>query len=174
MLRSFPFRFLLKYWDKFWITGFVIYFVLFIFSQTVVQSFTKVRQGGEGEEIQCIVCSDEPPSVKFEPCGHTIACKGKERFCDSWTDYLCNFLLFHGWRDELIISALFLGKTLYMNQAFSQNLKSGRPGGMSPHKFVKALVHFSSFSLRIGRPQDTRTPFWLKACSHSASLHLGV
>ena len=40
-------------------------------------------------------------------------------------------------------------------QAFSQNLKSGHPGGMSPHKFVKALVHFASFSPRIGRPQDT-------------------
>ena len=26
---------------------------------------------------------------------------------------------------------------------------------MSPHKFVKALVHFSSFSPRIGHPQDT-------------------
>ena len=35
------------------------------------------------------------------------------------------------------------------NQAFSQNLKSGRPGGMSPYKFVKALVYFVSFSLRI-------------------------
>ena len=32
-----------------------------------------------------------------------------------------------------------------------------------PHKFVKALVHLASFSLRIGHPQDTQTPFWLKA-----------
>ena len=40
-------------------------------------------------------------------------------------------------------------------QAFSQNLKSGRPGGMPSHEFVKALVHFSSFSPRIGHPQDT-------------------
>ena len=50
------------------------------------------------------------------------------------------------------------------SQAFSQNLKSGRPGGMSPCKFVKALVHFSSFSPSIGRPQDAWTPIWLKAC----------
>ena len=52
---------------------------------------------------------------------------------------------------------------IWENQAFSQNLKSGRPGGMSLHKFVKALVHFASFSPRIGHPQDTWMPFWLKA-----------
>ena len=48
-------------------------------------------------------------------------------------------------------------------QAFSQNLKSGCPGDMFPHKFVKALVNFSAFSPRIGCPPDTWTPFWLKA-----------
>ena len=57
----------------------VICFFLSSFSQSVVQSFTKVPQGGESEEVQCIVCSDEPPSVKFEPCGHVIACKGMSR-----------------------------------------------------------------------------------------------
>ena len=51
------------------------------------------------------------------------------------------------------------------HQAFSQNLKSGRTGGIFPHKFGKALVHFASFSPRIGRPQETWMPFWLKACN---------
>ena len=41
----------------------------------MVESFAEVQQGGEREE--CVVCSDEPPSVKFEPCGHVIACQGK-------------------------------------------------------------------------------------------------
>lgn len=43
--------------------------------KSVVHSFNKVPQGRESEEVQCIVCSDEPASVKFEPCGHVIACK---------------------------------------------------------------------------------------------------
>ena len=57
----------------------VIYFFLSSFSQSVVHSFNKVPQGRESEEVQCIVCSDEPPSIKFEPCGHVIACKGMPR-----------------------------------------------------------------------------------------------
>lgn len=46
----------------------------------MVHSFNKIPQGGESEELQCIVCSDEPPSVRFEPCGHTIACKGMDSY----------------------------------------------------------------------------------------------
>ena len=57
-----------------------MYFFLFIFLQAVVSSFSKIPQGGESEELQCIVCSDEPPSVRFEPCGHTIACKGMDNY----------------------------------------------------------------------------------------------
>ena len=52
----------------------------------------------------------------------------------------------------------WLCRSYCLHQAFSQNLESGHPGGMLPHKFVKALVHFSSFCPRIGRPQDTRMP----------------
>lgn len=44
----------------------------------MVHSFSKIPQKKESEEIQCIVCSDESASVRFEPCGHTIACKGME------------------------------------------------------------------------------------------------
>lgn len=43
--------------------------------KVLVQSFSKIPQEGENEESQCIVCSDEPASVKFEPCGHVIACQ---------------------------------------------------------------------------------------------------
>lgn len=43
--------------------------------KALVKSFHKISQGEQSEESQCIVCSDEPPSVKFEPCGHIIACK---------------------------------------------------------------------------------------------------
>jgi len=43
--------------------------------KSAVQSFNKIRQEREDDESQCIVCSDEPASVKFEPCGHMIACK---------------------------------------------------------------------------------------------------
>lgn len=46
------------------------------FLQAVVDSFQEITQGGDGEESQCVVCCDEPPSIKFEPCGHMIACKG--------------------------------------------------------------------------------------------------
>lgn len=43
--------------------------------KAVVDSFSKISQEGDNEESQCIVCSDEPASVKFEPCGHVIACQ---------------------------------------------------------------------------------------------------
>ncbi|CAH3026592.1 unnamed protein product [Porites evermanni] len=43
--------------------------------KAVVDSFSKISQKGDDEESQCIVCSDEPASVKFEPCGHVIACQ---------------------------------------------------------------------------------------------------
>ncbi|XP_068753853.1 E3 ubiquitin-protein ligase MIB2-like [Montipora capricornis] len=43
--------------------------------KAVVQSFNEIPQERDSEESLCIVCSDEPPSVTFEPCGHMIACK---------------------------------------------------------------------------------------------------
>ena len=50
---------------------------------------------------------------------------------------------------------------LQFNQAFSQILKSGRPGGMFPHKI--RLSEFSlNFSKKSGLPQDAWPPFWLK------------
>lgn len=42
--------------------------------KAAVESFAKVQQ--EAESVECVVCSDEPPSVKFEPCGHMIVCEG--------------------------------------------------------------------------------------------------
>lgn len=42
--------------------------------KAVVESFAEVHQGGDS--VECVVCSDEPPSVKFEPCGHMIVCEG--------------------------------------------------------------------------------------------------
>ena len=57
----------------------------------MVHSFNKIRQGGDSEESQCIVCSDEPPSVKFEPCGHVIACKGW--YACAELKRLCQFFL---------------------------------------------------------------------------------
>ena len=53
----------------------------------------------------------------------------------------------------LVFMLMLLVKTSL--QAISQNVKSGRPGGISPHKFGKTLVHLASFSPRIGCPQDT-------------------
>ena len=52
------------------------FFFSVFFLQAVVESFQEIPQRGDGEESQCVVCCDEPPSVKFEPCGHMIACRG--------------------------------------------------------------------------------------------------
>ena len=54
----------------------LLFFFPVFFIQAVVESFQEIPQRGDGEESQCVVCCDEPPSVKFEPCGHMIACRG--------------------------------------------------------------------------------------------------
>ena len=52
----------------------------------MVESFAEVHQGGDS--VECVVCSDEPPSVKFEPCGHMIVCEGTNFFLTTFEVFI--------------------------------------------------------------------------------------
>ena len=75
------------------------------------------------------------------------------------------------WRKHLPIYWLVV---LTVDQAFSQDLKSGHPKcdirPAQTNNFKGNIWKIKQFSSKCGRPQEAWTPIWLKACSGSLFL----
>lgn len=101
--------------------------------RAVVESFQEIPQRGDGEESQCVVCCDEPPSVKFEPCGHMIAC----RDC-----------------------AVRMRKCLKCKRAITGKIWSGAPAGQLPEfsekdeKYLETLHSLLSLQAHVREMED--------------------
>ena len=63
-----------------------------------------------------------------------------------------------------MVQALPASTFCVLGRLLVRSWKVGVLEACPPINLLKSsLVHFSSFSPRIGRPQDSRTPFWLQA-----------